>query len=555
MQLTFVLNPVEKGLVLVGCVALCAFLSCALSVKQKTEQSAKTVTPLNPEEKIAQIGKDATVILVGKADDETGGYGTGFFVRRNLIVTNIHIVAGIHGKSYNWSVNLLNQPTQYTIKGGIASDPKRDLVILKVEGEEVGVLPLGDSDKVELGEEVIAVGASPQRDNEAKSKIANGTISRIAADFFRMKASLLPGYSGGPVLNDKGEVIGVSVEGGKARNSGAVVPSNHIKILLNNMLAQEKPLEKWQEEPLIHAYAYANQGDAKKELDGDYKGAIKAYDTAIHLNPDFAGVYLKRGLVKSNLADYKGAIEDYNAVIHLGKDYSDVYSNRGVAKKGLGDYKGAIEDYDKAIHLEPDYADAYVNRGLAKKDLGDYKGAIKDCDTAIRLKPEDAIVLATAYGIRADAKSGLGNTKGAIEDYDEAIRLKPGNAILATVYVKRADAKSDVGDSKGAVEDYNEAIRLKPGNAILAAAYVNRGLGKTELGDTKGAIEDYDEAIRLKPRNATLATAYVNRADAKSHLGDAKGAIEDYDEAIRLNPKNTAFAVYVYRRRSSGSYA
>ena len=526
----------KKVLALSGCFALGFLLSCATNVKQQTIQIEKSFAQPNLEQQIAEIGKAATVLLVGKAADGTGFTGSGFFVQRDLVVTNIHVLSGIHGKSYLWNVESINPPTQYIIKGVMASDPNRDLVILKVEGKGAGVLPLGDSDAVELSEEVIAVGTSYRGSKGAKSKIATGPIIRTTTNFFSIKTPLLPGHSGGPVLNSKGEVIGISVEGGIMRSSGNAIPSNHLKALLNDMPTQETPLERWHEEPLIRAYAYLKQGNAKKELDSGYKGAIKAYNTAIRLNSDFARAYLQRGLLKSELGDYRRAIADYNAAIQLGLDYSDVFSNRGAAKNELGNHKGAMEDCNIAIRLEPDYAAAYVNRGTAKEELDDRKGAIEDYGEAIRLKPTNDALAVHAYLKRADAKSALGENRAAIEDYDQAIRLKPTNDALAVhAYLKRADAKSALGENRAAIEDYDQVIDLKPTNDALAAAYSKRADAKSALGENKAAVEDYDHAIHLLPKNKiVLVFAYLKRADAKVALGENKAAIEDYDQALHL---------------------
>ena len=535
----------KRALALAGSLTLGILLSCATNAEQQTTHIEKSLEQPHLEQHIAETGKAATVLLVGKAADGTGFTGSGFFVESDLIVTNIHVLSGIHGKSYRWSVKSLNPPTQYSIKGVMASDANQDLVILKVEGKGAGVLPLGDSDVLELGEEVIAVGASYRG---SKTKIAKGPIARTTANFFSMKTTLSPGHSGGPVLNNKGEVIGISVEGGAVRGSGNAIPSTHLRALLDAMPAEETPLEKWHEEPSIRAYAYLKLGNAKKRLDSDYKGAIKAYNTAIRLNPDFARAYLQRGLLKSDLGTYRRAIADYNAAIRLGRDYSDVFSNRGAAKNELGDHKGAMEDCNIAIRIEPDYAAAYIHRGTAKEALGDRKGAIEDYDEAIRLKPIDD-ALAAAYLKRADAKSALGENRAAIEDYDEVIRLKPIGAILVPAYLKRAEVKSELGEYKAAIEDCDEVIRLKPKNDALATAYSKRADAKSELGENRAAIEDYDEVIRLKPINVIIvAISYFKRADARSAVGEHKAAIEDYDQGLRLVPIDALRAIgYVSR--------
>ena len=527
---------VGKPSVLIGCLVF-GFLSFyAEGLVLQDARTERNPVSLNPNRRIAQIGKAATVILIVNTDDGTIGNGSGFFVGRDLIVTSVHVLAGIHGESYTWEVRSVNQLTQYTIKGVAASDPERDLVILKVEGKETGVLQLGDSDTVKLGEKVIAVGTHGSTDKNALGKTTNGTISRITDDFFRVKATLLPGYSGGPVLSSTGEVIGICVEGGETKSSGYVIPSNHLKALLKNMSEQEKSLEEWQAEPMIRAYALANRGDAEKVM-GSAKDAIGAYDAAIRLTPDFAAAYAKRGLVKYNLGDYKGAIKDYDAAIGTGLDYATVYVNRGVAKRNLRDYKGAIKDYNTAIRLDSENVEAYINRGNVRSDFGDYEMAIEDYSIAIRLKPK-GIILPLAYVRRANTKSDSGDKNGAIKDYDDAIRLKPNSpGILTVAYLNRGLAKFDVGDAQSAIEDYDEVIRLKPRNAILASAYVHRADAKAKLEDKNGAIKDYDEAARLVPEDISfVAYVYGRRASAKLARSDSKGAIEDCDEAILMDP-------------------
>lgn len=386
----------------------------------------------------------------------------------------------------------------------MASDPDHDLVILRIEGASAGVLQLGDSDTVKPGEEVIAIGTP----KGVSSKIVKGTISRITADFFRVKATLPSGYSGGAVLNDAGEVIGICVEGGETKILSSVIPSNHLKTLLKNIPTQEKPLEKWRSEPLIRAYALVKQGDERMVF-GNFKSAIEAYDAAIRLKPDFVVAYARRADAKYNLRDYKGMLKDFDVSIRLGLDYATAYVNRGVAKINLRDYKGAIKDCDTAIRLDPENVEAYFNRGNANSDLGNHKIAIEDYSTAIRLKPRDVILAvvhfkrantdlaAHVYGRRASAKLEIGDNRGAIEDSDAAVRLDPN---LAEAYKIRGDAKSNLRNHNTAIIDYDIAIHLEPD---YAEAYYKRGSAKLEIGNVSEGKRDYRTALKLAESEGT----------------------------------------------------
>ena len=272
-----------------------------------------------------------------------------------------------------------------------------------------------------------------------------------------------------------------------------------------------------------YANAYNNRGVAKKNL-GDYAGAIADYDKAIELDPKFAMAYNNRGIAKDDLKDYAGAIADYDKAIELDTKNMNTYYNRGNSKANLKDYTGAIADYNKAVELDPKYVAAYNNRGIAKDDLKDYAGAIVDYDKAIELDPK----YAAAYNNRGIAKANLKDYAGATTDYNKAIELDPK---YTNAYNNRGVAKDDLKDYAGAIADYNKAIELDP---QYAYAYNNRGNAKQELKDYAGAIADYDKAIELDPKNAR---AYNNRGNAKKDLKDYAGAIADYGKAIELFPQ------------------
>ena len=80
--------------------------------------------------------------------------------------------------------------------------------------------------------------------------------------------------------------------------------------------------------------------------------------------------YYDSGVEKADSGDYQGAIKDYNKAIEINPNYSEAYFNRGIVKYRLGDYQGEIEDYNKAIEINPDYSKAYYNRGITKLQLG-----------------------------------------------------------------------------------------------------------------------------------------------------------------------------------------
>ena len=446
---------------------------------------------------IAEKALAATVYL--EMQDKSGktlGIGSGFFVQPNLIATNYHVIEG----AAKGTAKLVGKYTTYDIEGFTATDRDNDLALLKVTASGIKQLSLGDSDTVQIGETVYVAGNPKGLEGTFSDGIISSRRDKYTKERLQMTAPISPGSSGGPVLNRKGEVIGVSFARHRAidaENLNFAIPSKYLKALLEQSKLA-KPLS--QEKQFVSADTYVLWGNAKYDL-GDYAGAIADYTMAIRLKPDYAMAYNNRGLAKADMGQHFAAITDYDTAIRLKPDDAKAYVNRGNVKAELEQYFAAIADYDTAIRLKPDDVSAYFNRGLTKhRGLGQYFAAIADYDTAIRLKPDDA----KTYLSRGLAKSRLERYFAAIADYGTAIRLKPDYAIA---YFSRGNAKAELGQHFAAITDYDTAIRLKPDDAM---AYVNRGLAKYWLGRTSEAKQDLQKALKL--------TEQVNDENLKTEI-------------------------------------
>ena len=440
-----------------------------------------TAAPAQTAEQIAEKALAATVYLEMKdRNGETLGFGSGFFVRENLIATNYHVIEGAsHG-----TVKLVGKYTTYNIEGITATDETNDLVLLKVTAYGIKPLPLGNSDDVKIGTTIYVAGNPKGLEGTFSDGIISSRRDRYAKERLQMTAPISPGSSGGPVLNRKGEVIGVSfmtLEGGQ--NLNFAIPSNYLKKLLNQSRHPE-PLSQ-QKQP-ISAETHFVRGNTEYHL-GNYHGAMAYYTLAILSKSDFVKAYYNRAVVKVILGQYRSAVDDYNKIIRLIPDDADVYYNRGNARHYLGQYYDAIADYNKAIHLKPDYASAYYGRGFAKRILGQYYGAITDYDKAIQLKPD----FAEAYYFRGTAKAELNQYFAAISDYTLAIHLKPDYALA---YYERGSIRTNLDQYRAAIADFDKAIQLKPD---LRYAYALRGTSKGILGRTWEAKQDLLIALRF----------------------------------------------------------
>ncbi len=436
-----------------------------------------------PAEEIAEKALAATVYLEMKdKNGKTLGIGSGFFVKPNLIATNYHVIEG----AAKGTAKLVGKSTIYKIEGVTATDKTNDLALLKVTAFGIKVLSLGDSDKVRIGETVYVAGNPKGLEGTFSDGIISSRRDKLTKERLQMTAPISPGSSGGPVLNKKGQVIGVSFSVHRAldaQNLNFAIPSKYLKKLLE----QEKPAKPLsQGKRSISAETYFRWG-YEKYKSGDYYGSIADYTRAIQLKPNDAVIYYNRGLAKGKLKQHFAAIVDYDTAIHLKPDYVDAYNNRGLLKSKLGQHFAAIADFDIALRLKPDYALAYYNRGLEKYNLGQNLAAITDFDIALRLKLD----FASAYVNRGNAKSNLGQNFAAIADFDMALRLKPDHTLA---YYNRANEKYKLGQYGAAIIDYNQTLRLKPN---FIEAYINRGIMKSLLGRTREAKQDLLTALRL----------------------------------------------------------
>ena len=472
--------------------------------------------------------KQSTVSIEGSF-----GPATGFFVDRDKIATNIHVIATgapIIARS-------VDQGTVWTFEGFTAFDVDNDLVILKIAGKGVP-LPLGDSNDVQFGEPVSIVGYLTNR-----YKVAEGTVLgvRNRDKWIEMEAENYDGNGGSPVINSKGEVIGIT----SAAESlfRYVIPSNALKVMFDQSEPLE-PLAQWREKGLILESMYFERGLSNYESER-YVEAIADFDGLIRLNPERADIYYNRGLAKLILGDLE--------------------SDRGNIEEARKLYESGVGDSTQAIERIPEDAETYHNRAGGKFRLAQsktnrsdiakvhqyYQDAIHDWTQVTELNSE----FADPYSFRAAAKAGLGKSKAnqgnileakklylsAIEDCNQAIWLNPE---FADPYINRGYARFNLGETiadgadltgahvlyEEAVQDYTQAIEL---DSESAHAYKNRGVAKAALGNPETAIEDFDAAIQIDPE---YAEAYYQRGRAKETFGQIEAAKTDFEKAKLLDP-------------------
>lgn len=119
---------------------------------------------------------------------------------------------------------------------------------------------------------------------------------------------------------------------------------------------------------------------------------IKDYDESIHLNPQSAEAYYKRGFFYQNQGFVERAIEDFDKAIRIDPQFTKAYDNRAYAYLNKKQYHLAIADCTKAINLDPNDAVSCLNRGVAYKLQGDKAKATADFEKAITLSDSPQLI-------------------------------------------------------------------------------------------------------------------------------------------------------------------
>jgi serine protease Do len=215
--------------------------------EQTVPLSAATTTAPNWVE-LAKAVKPAVVNVTGRRDIGGRGVGSGFIINADgYVVTNNHVVEGAG------TVQVKLSDGRELAAKVVGRDPKTDLALLKVEATGLPVIGLGDSAALQVGEPVMAIGNPFGLEQTVTTGIVSATGRVIGAgpydDFIQTDTSINPGNSGGPLINARGQVVGinsiiVSRTGGSV-GIGFSIPVNLAKNVFSQLAATGRVERGW----------------------------------------------------------------------------------------------------------------------------------------------------------------------------------------------------------------------------------------------------------------------------------------------------------------------
>src|SRR5258708_5098447 len=183
------------------------------NTKQRHSRQQLQQVPPGFEEFLKQFGGD--VQIPDQSDQPREGSGSGFIVSKDgYILTNNHVVAGMDKVQV-----ILTDKRAFTAKV-IGTDPTTDVAVIKIDASDLPTVPLGDDATARVGQWVLAIGNPLELDFTVTAGIISakgrnglplpGRDSYRIQDFIQTDAAINPGNSGGPLVNIRGEVIGIN---------------------------------------------------------------------------------------------------------------------------------------------------------------------------------------------------------------------------------------------------------------------------------------------------------------------------------------------------------
>ena len=433
-------------------------------------------------QEIAEKALAATVFLeMYDKDGKPLGVGSGFFVQRDLIATNYHV---IEDTAYG-TAKLADRDITYTIEDITVLDKTNDLALLKIKPNMLAILagirplPLGDSDTVKVMDTIYVAG-NPLG---FEGTVVPGSISAIRPEgwpplvqgkLLQMTAPISKGSSGGPVLNDRGEVIGISTlavsvvmpDLSVPQNLNFAVAVNHLKALMPTPPTpvkpkpvkpkvtpppvQPKPAKPQVDPPPVEPEPVKPKVDPPPVESKSTKPQVspppaepkptKPQVSPLKPEPPKLGprpVILDKGIKLYEQARYNEAIEVLNSVIQEIENpihQAEAYLYLGGSKRGSGASNDKVkEEFQKAIRHNPNQElpprvgeDHPIFAELIEEVRKELTGEL----TVISLLPQTEIWI---HGTGTDRKMlGTGRVRS---------RLLRGNYIVEGIYGGRFQRK------------------------------------------------------------------------------------------------------------------
>jgi len=380
-------------------------------------QSQSTVAQSSP--LIAKQAKQITVLI-----NSSNSKGSGVIINKSgnnyTVLTAGHVV----GRQDKYEI-ITSDNQRHTVES-VKKLPNVDLAVVNfTNNQNYTPAKIGNSDTSSEGTTVYVAGFPKPTAaiSESIYTFLDGRISANASKPLREGYALvytidtLPGMSGGPVLNQKGELIGIHGRGDTTQNYQ--ISEANPNIIIKTGFNLGIPINTFKE---LYAFKEKNPSITKPP-------------TTVAKKPRADDFYLQGGN-KFKKQNYQAAVTDLSKAVNLNPKYEIAHMKLGDAFYKLKSYRKAKVSYSKVLQLNPRNSIAYTKRGMTRSFLRDYRGSLRDFDASLRIDRRTNYA-AVAYMGRAIIHIRLKNKQKAQADLRRAKYIINRNKKRRTRKTKR----------------------------------------------------------------------------------------------------------------------
>jgi len=446
--------------------------------------------------------------------------GSGFIVRKDgAIATSLHILNNAAEIKIKLSKEVKGAPeSPIDVTGLLYKDLENDVAILKMEPgkikldtvtiEDSPVEHISKQDK--RNEEVTVISNPLGLENNVTSGVLSNIIYQGKKTTLVITAPISPGSSGGPVFNEKGNVIGIIRWTSRhGQNLNFAGPANIVKANISN------------------------------------KRVIPVGDSGFEDLSQTTEYWTSLGLDDMNAGLFGSAVEDFKAAIHYKKDNQYAHYMLGLAYMNLGNLKAAIRKFKEALDLKPNDERAYVSLSQAYSRTGNYMKAADSQVKAIQISGAKRLDNFLMYGQLGSIYMNTQNNGKAIKAFCRVLENAPKDEMT---YQNIANALFRLGEYERAENEIRQAIRF---NVNYATAYQLLGMALIEQGKYDEAIQEFSKAIKLTidpnlqlSAHYHLGLAFLFKNEESQAFGEYKAVFDllkdIYQQSLQSNMPNPA---------------
>jgi tetratricopeptide (TPR) repeat protein len=543
--------------------------------------SAQTITDI-----VEKASKSVVMIISYDSAGYSLGQGSGVFVSNDgRALTNAHVLKGAY------SAEVLTSFADFTEVQVLYIDDKRDLALIRVLTNQSTPIDLPDNTDFKAGQRVIAIG-NPLG---FEKTVSDGLISGIrwtkdGIELIQTSVPISPGSSGGVLLNELGQLIGIttlSIRTGQNINFAISIntigefakdydqadpqKTNFIQLKQAKASIWYKVVFHWVGRvfglllalifgstfyyviPILMTAVYIVylliKGAvwviqypfryAKKKKEILINKIPKAYPAAkSRTTHDLAPVLVSEGKEDSagGMVFEKQALAEDELVEQMqSPDEADIrdfsvsdWISIGTANWEGRHYAEALLAFEKTIEIDPSYYNAWINKAMCLSSLGRAGEAIEACNRAIKIYPSHP----RAWNDLGFYLGKLGRNNEALDAFNKSLELDKMNI---AGWCGKGRIHFVQGDYIESIQAFNEALYINPRYAF---AWRYKGCCLGELGRYREAYEAFDKAIEISP---AVADYCFCKAFYLAKLGRFSKALEAINEAIRFDSSSVVY--------------